>query len=125
MKQCEYCAKTISYHEQYCGDSCQTNANQFYINREKYAKFFMVTNVICVFGIPVGLFLLAIVKTVGAVIAGGSCALLGFLLMVLPFPTEGMMKKYGIKKARNITRMIGLACFALGLLIAGLLTFVF
>ena len=125
MKKCEYCAKEISYHEQYCGDDCQIKANRYYENSERFAKLFMVVNVVCVFGIPVGLFILSVVKNVGAAIAGGSCALLGLMLLIFPFPTEGMVKKFGIKKAQIITRIVGLACFVLGLLIVGMLTFLF
>ena len=125
MKKCEYCAKEISYYDQYCGDDGQIKANKYYENSERFAKLFMVVNVICVFGIPVGLFILSIVKLVGAVIAGGSCAMLGLMLLIFPFPTEGMLKKFGIKKAQNVTRLVGLGCFVLGLLIVGLLAFVF
>ena len=125
IKKCEYCAKEISYYDQYCDDDCQIKANKYYENSERFAKLFMVVNVICVFGIPVGLFILSIVKLVGAVIAGGSCAMLGLMLLIFPFPTEGMLKRFGIKKAQNVTRLVGLGCFVLGLLIVGLLAFVF
>ncbi|SCX23171.1 hypothetical protein SAMN02910436_01774 [Ruminococcaceae bacterium P7] len=125
MKKCEYCAKEISYHQQYCGDDCHRRANQYYENCDRFSKLFMGVNVVCVFGIPAGLFILSVVKIVGAVIAGGSCAMLGLMLLIFPFPTEGMVKKFGIKKARSVTRIVGIACFALGLLIVGMLAFLF
>ncbi|MBQ1616693.1 MAG: hypothetical protein II086_05500, partial [Ruminococcus sp.] len=77
MKKCEYCAKEISYHQQYCDDDCHRKANQYYENCDRFSKLFMGVNVVCVFGIPAGLFILSVVKIVGAVIAGGSCAMLG------------------------------------------------
>ena len=30
MKKCDYCAKEISYFEQYCDENCQANANKYY-----------------------------------------------------------------------------------------------
>ena len=59
MKQCEYCGKEISYHELYCSDDCQIKANRFYERSEKFSKPFTVVNTACVFGIPVGLFLMS------------------------------------------------------------------
>ena len=125
MKKCEDCAREISYHEQYCSDDCQIAANKYYENSDRFAKLFMMVNVACVFGIPVGLFIMSVVKIVGAVIAGASCAVLGLMLLIFPFPTEGMNKKFGIKKAKLVTRIIGAACMVLGALIVGMLAFWF
>ena len=123
MKKCEYCAKEISYYDQYCSDECQIKANRYYELSDKFAKIFLVINVIGVFGIPVGLFLMSISKYVGAVVASGSCVVLGIMLICLPFPTESMIKKYKIKKAMTITRIVGIAVVALGCAIAGMVTF--
>lgn len=123
MKKCEYCAKEISYYDQYCSDECQIKANRHYELSDKFAKIFLVINVIGVFGIPVGLFLMSISKYVGAVVASGSCVVLGIMLICLPFPTESMIKKYKIKKAMTITRIVGIAVVALGCAIAGMVTF--
>ena len=123
MKKCEYCAKEISYYDQYCSDECQIKANKHYELSDKFAKIFLVINVIGVFGIPVGLFLMSISKYVGAVVASGSCVLLGIMLIFLPFPTESMIKKFKIKKAMTITRIVGIAVVALGCAIAGMITF--
>ena len=30
MKHCEYCAKEISYYEQYCGKRCEEQAGKYY-----------------------------------------------------------------------------------------------
>ena len=123
MKQCEYCGKEISYHELYCSDDCQIRANRFYERVEKFSNLFTVVNTVCVFGIPVGLFLMSFLRLVGTVVASGSCVLLGLMLLIFPFPTEGMIKKYKISKAVKIVRILGIAVIALGLFIAGLLSF--
>ena len=49
MKKCDYCAKEISYFEQYCSEECHGNANKYYETTEKYGKLFSIINMICVF----------------------------------------------------------------------------
>ena len=99
MKKCDYCAKEITYFEQYCSDECQRRANKYYETSEKYGKLFSVINVICVFGIPVGLFLFPFSKSVGTVLASVCCVVLGIMLLFLPFPTEGMISKLKLQKS--------------------------
>lgn len=55
MKKCEFCGKQISYFDQYCDDECHIKANKFYEKGERFGKLFAVINMICVFGIPIGL----------------------------------------------------------------------
>ena len=114
LKKCDYCAKEITYFEQYCDEECQANANKYYEKIEKFGSVFSVINTICVFGIPVGLFLFTFLKEVGMVISFSSCIILGILILLLPFPTENMVSKYKIKKAVKITRYLGFAVIALG-----------
>ncbi len=118
MKKCEYCGKEISYFEQYCDDECHFQANKFYELNEKYGKLFAVINGICVFGIPVGLFIFSFSRTAGVIISVASCTILGIMLMFLPFPTDGMISKYKIKNAVKKTRIVGIAIIGLGILIA-------
>ena len=125
MKKCDYCAKEITYFEQYCSDECQTRANKYYETSEKYGKLFSVINVICVFGIPVGLFLFPFSKSVGTVLASVCCVVLGIMLLFLPFPTEGMISKLKLQKSMKITRIIGASVIALGFLIIGFYFFFF
>ena len=125
MKKCDYCAKEITYFEQYCSDECQRRANKYYETSEKYGKLFSVINVICVFGIPVGLFLFPFSKSVGTVLASVCCVVLGIMLLFLPFPTEGMISKLKLQKAMKITRIIGASVIALGFLIIGFYFFFF
>ena len=125
MKKCDYCAKEISYFDQYCSDDCHIKANKYYETEEKFGKIFSVINAICVFGIPVGIFLFSFAKLVGALIAAGSCVILGIMLILLPFPTEGMISKFKLKKAMKITRIVGIVVIGLGFLIIGFLFFFF
>lgn len=81
----------------------------------------MVINTICVFGIPVGLFLGAFNKFVGIPIAALCCVFLGIILILLPMPTEGMMKKRKLKNAIKVSRIFGGVVVALGFFILGLI----
>lgn len=125
MKKCEYCAKEISYYDQYCDTECHANANKYYELSEKFGRFFSVINAVCVFGIPIGLFLFPFIKVTGTIIASASCIILGLLLVFLPFPTDNMISKFKIKKAVKITRIIGAAIIGLGFIIIAFLFFFF
>lgn len=123
MKKCEYCAKEISYFDQFCCEDCQESYNRYQETVERFGKLFSVVNVICIFGVPIGIFLFSFSKVVGASIASICCMILGILLILLPFPTDGMIKKFKLRKARNLTRLIGLAVIAFGFSIMGFLIF--
>lgn len=115
MKRCDYCAKEISYFEQYCDEDCHAKANKFYELRERFEHIFSMVNGLCVFGIPIGIFLFSFLRTVGMIITVLSCLVLGVMLILLPFPTENMISKHKIKKAEKITRYIGIAVLVLGI----------
>lgn len=115
MKKCEYCAKEISYFEQYCDEDCHANANKFYELRERFEHFFSIVNGICVFGIPIGIFLFSFLRTAGMIITLLSCLVLGIMLILLPFPTENMISKHKIQKSVKITRYIGFAVLVFGI----------
>lgn len=121
MKKCEYCAKEISYHEIYCSDECQRNANRFYERNARFTRLCYFISTVCVIGIPVGLFLFSFTKLLGALIASVSCFILGVMLLLIPLPTEGMIKKHKIRNAVMRTRILGLCMLGLGALIVGLL----
>ncbi len=115
MKKCEYCAKEISYFEQYCDEDCYANANKFYELRERFEHIFSIVNGICVFGIPIGIFLFSFLRTAGMIITLLSCLVLGIMLILLPFPTENMISKHKIQKSVKITRYIGFAVLVFGI----------
>lgn len=120
MKKCEYCAKEISYYDQYCCEECERKTVAFHARSTRFAKLFYMVNTVCVFGIPVGLFLASFSTAIGIPIAAGSCAVLGLMLILLPFPTEGMIKKHKLKKAIKMSRIFGAVVIGLGVLIVGL-----
>ena len=121
MKKCDYCAKEISYDDMYCCDECEKLTKQYYERSDRFAKPFSMINVVCLFGVMAGLFLFPMAKPFGAGLSIVCCAALGILLLLLPFPTESMIKKFKIQKAIRITRYVGLEMMFLGALIAGLL----
>lgn len=115
MKHCDYCAKEIDYFDQYCDIDCQVSANKFYELREKYEKLFSIINCICIFGIPIGLFIFTFAKIPGIIVTFVSFIILGTMIILLPFPTENMISKYKLKKALKITRIIGIAVILIGI----------
>ncbi|MEE1218985.1 MAG: hypothetical protein U0L20_03580 [Ruminococcus sp.] len=125
MKKCDYCAKEISYFEQYCDENCQANANKYYEKCQRFEGLFSIVNTICVFGIPVGIFLFPFLGTIGAVVASASCIILGILILFLPFPTEGTISKHKIQKAIKLTRIFGGILIAFGILMFIFMVFLF
>ena len=117
MKKCEYCAKEITYFEQYCNPECEKKALDFYTMRERYTKLFSFVNIICVFAIPVGIFLFSMVPRVGYTVASIGLTILGLTVFALPFPVENMITSMKIKKAIKVTRIFGTACFFVGLIL--------
>lgn len=117
MKKCDYCAKEISYFDQYCDEECEKKALDFYSLRERYTKVFSVLNIIGVFGIPVGLFLSAIDALIGFSLTSFSFALVGLTIVFLPFPVENMISSMKIKKAVFATRLIGAGFILIGIVI--------
>lgn len=117
MKKCEYCAKEITYFEQYCCDDCQESVNKFNETRDRFSKLFSVVSFICVFGIPLGLMVFSFARALGLLLSAGSCFAMGIVLFLLPFPAENMITKYKLKKAIKITRIIGVAVIGVGLAI--------
>ncbi len=116
MKKCDYCGKEIDYFEQYCDVECHSQANKFYELREKYEKLFSVIDMICVFGIPIGLFMFSFLRVPGMILTVASFIVLGIMIIILPFPTENMISKFKLKKALKITRIVGCAVVLFGII---------
>ena len=101
MKKCEFCGKEISYFDMYCQDECQENANKFYDLRDKYGKLF-------VFLIPIGIMAGSLFGAIGDSLIVIGFGGLGIMLLLLPFPTESMIRKHQIKKAILMCRIFAL-----------------
>lgn len=117
MKKCEYCAKEISYHEMYCSDDCQTDANRYYELKDKFQKPYAVINGIFVIAIGICIFLYSFLRDVGAIGGAASLLILGVMYFFLPFPPDVMIQKYKLKKAVKITKILAAVIFALGLIV--------
>lgn len=115
MKTCDYCKKEISYFEQYCCDECERKALSFYSRRDKYTNIFSVVNIIGVFAIPLGLFMSAFARKLGLIVVACAVLLLGIMVTLFPFPVENMITSMKLKKAVGLTRKIGIALFAIGI----------
>lgn len=125
MKKCDYCAKEITYFEQYCDENCEKKALDFYTMRDKFTKVFSIINVICVFAIPVGIFLSTMRPRLGYLVGTIALTLLGLTVFALPFPVENMISSMKIKKAVKVTRIFGAVCFIVGLILVMLSFLIF
>lgn len=116
MKKCDYCAKEISYHQMYCDDVCEENAQKFYAMRESVEKTMGIINGICVLSMGLGFFLFAFSSMVGAYMVSIPMLILGALFVLFPIPAEVMINKNKIEKAVKTTRIIGFIVLALGVI---------
>lgn len=117
MKRCEFCGKEISNFERYCSDDCQREANRYYDYSSKFARLYYSLCMVFTIGMTIGLFLMSFAHWVGGLMAVACCVLLGVLLLILPMPTEGMIKKHQIKKAKFLARIFGFCVLGLAVLI--------
>ncbi|MBQ5398280.1 MAG: hypothetical protein IIU14_02460 [Ruminococcus sp.] len=124
MKKCDYCGKEITYFEQYCCDECQRKTLDFYDYQAKYSKFFGIVNAVCVMGIPIGLFMFSLVRPIGFTMMSFAVLFLGLMIVIFPFPVENMISSMKLKKAVDVTRIIGAVLLALGILLV-ILDFIF
>lgn len=106
MKQCEYCAKEISYHEMYCSSECEKKHKNFYQMRNKFSKLFSVINGIFVLLIGICIFGYSFLPEFGIWGAVGSLTILGVMYLFLPFPPEAMIHKYKLGKSIRLSRII-------------------
>lgn len=125
MKKCEFCAKEISYHDMYCCDDCQTNANKFYDTRDKISKIMGVINGVCVMSIGIGLFVFSFLREVGGFMISIPLFILGLLFLIFPMPADVMINKYKIEKSMKMTRAIAIGMLVLGVVAFILTLFVF
>lgn len=83
-------------------------ANKFYDLRDKYGKLFAFLDAIFVFLIPIGIMAGSLFGAIGDSLIVIGFGGLGIMLLLLPFPTESMIRKHQIKKAILMCRIFAL-----------------
>lgn len=125
MKQCEYCAKEISYYDQYCSTECEEKAKRYYDlarNKRKLFSFFNFTGLLALIA---GLFWMLFQAQVGAYIAGAALLVVGILFFFFPFGTPEMLQKFKIEKMIKIVKALGITAAVIGVVLIVLGLFVF
>ncbi|MBQ2943430.1 MAG: hypothetical protein IJD93_01840 [Ruminococcus sp.] len=115
MKKCEYCAKEISYHDLYCCEDCENKATEYFAKRAKLQALISAVNIVGTCIIAVGIFLFAITNLVGALLMATGSLSVGIMTLLLPCPTDNMIKKNKLKKAMSFVRLFSIVLFAFGI----------
>lgn len=114
MKKCEYCAKEISYHEMYCCDKCKELAEAYYTKRTRLQKIISVLNILGTCLIAAGIFVFAMQNFIGAMMMAVGGLSVGCITLLLPCPTENMIKKQKMEKAVKLVRIFGIVLLVFG-----------
>lgn len=117
MKKCEYCAKEISYYDQYCSEACEEKAKQYYDLTRNKRKLFSFFNFTGLLALIIGLFWMLFQAQVGAYIAGAALLIVGILFFLFPFGTPEMLQKFKIEKMTKIVKIIGILATVIGLIL--------
>ena len=120
MKRCEYCAKEIGYNDMYCCSECETITNKHYTIRGRYQKLISAANIVGTCSIAIGIFIYALVNSVGMGLIAIGGLVTGLITLLLPTPPETFVKKYKLRKAVKLTRV-----FSIVLLLFAAAAFVF
>lgn len=107
----------------YCGDECQSSANNFYDMRDKISNIMGIINGIGVMSIGIGIFVFSFLKEVGAYMVAIPLVILGMLFFFFPIPADVMIQKYKIEKSVKITRIIAVVLLVLGVIATALAIF--
>lgn len=115
MKKCHYCSKEIDYSEMYCSKECEEKSNDFYRKRHNW-RILMNTVYIISFGLVfVGLiFTPTMFGFWGLLGVSAGCICSGVATILLPSPTEEMIKKHKMLKAQRIFVICGAVIAAAG-----------
>ncbi|MGN0499497.1 MAG: hypothetical protein ACI4F6_10650 [Acutalibacteraceae bacterium] len=126
MKTCDYCAKEIDYHHQYCCDECEKEAQYFYAKQKRSERPVSIINMIAFIGVIIGGFCAALYNPQqGSLLCAAMLILLGIAYLIFPFAPDNIIKKYKIQKSIKIIRIIALGFLALAAVLLALAVFVF
>lgn len=112
MKKCHYCAKEIEYSEMYCSKQCEEKANGYYRVRHKWRIPVNIIYIISIALIFIGLIFSPTIFSFWGLLGvatGSICG--GVTTILIPSPTEEMIKKHKMVKAQKIFKICG-ACMA-------------
>ncbi|MBQ7385874.1 MAG: DUF2116 family Zn-ribbon domain-containing protein [Ruminococcus sp.] len=115
MKKCQYCAKEIDYSEMYCSKECEEKSNAYYRNRHKWRIPVNVTYIVSVALIFLGLIFSPTIFSFWGLLGvavGSICG--GVTTILIPSPTEEMIKKHKMVKAQQIFKICGGVMAAVG-----------
>lgn len=114
MKQCHYCGNEIDYSEMYCSSLCEEKANEYY---RKRLRCRIPANIIYIAGtalFALGVFFSPIFTFWGLLGVAAGAISTGVTTILLPYPTEEMIKKHKMVKAQKIFKICGLVITAVG-----------
>ena len=115
MKKCHYCAKEIDYSRMYCSKECEDKANDYYRIRHKWRLPVNITYIVSIALIFIGLIFSPTVFSFWGLLgvaAGSICG--GVTTVLIPSPTEEMIKKHKMVKAQKIFKICGYVMAAIG-----------
>ena len=115
MKKCHYCSKEIDYSEMYCSKECEEKANDYYRKRHNWRVLMNITYIVSFGLVFVGLiFTPTMFAFWGLLGVSVGCICSGVATMLLPSPTEEMIKKHKMLKAQRIFIICGAVITAAG-----------
>lgn len=115
MKKCNFCAKEISYHEMFCSKDCEASYNKYFAKRAKLQKLLSTSNILGTCLIAVSIFVIPLQNFVGLLMMAIGGFAVGLVTLLLPTPTDNMVKKHKLQKAINIVKVLGIILIVFGL----------
>ena len=120
MKKCHYCSKEIDYSEMYCSKNCEEKTCNYYKLRQKIRLPINIAYVIATIGIALGVLFAPSKFSIWGFVGIAAGGLIGGLITVLlPTPTDYMLKKHKMMKAMQHMRIYGYVFLAVGTIALG------
>ena len=120
MKRCEFCGKEIDYSEMYCSKNCEEKTCNYYKLRQKIRLPINIAYVIATIGIALGVLFAPSKFSIWGFVGIAAGGLIGGLITVLlPTPTDYMLKKHKMMKAMQHMSTSGYVFLAVGTIALG------
>ena len=116
MKKCHYCSKEIDYSKMYCSEECEEKANAYYRIRHKWRLPVNITYIVSIALVFIGLIFSPTTFSFWGLLGvavGSICG--GVTTILIPSPTEEMIKKYKMVKAQRNFKIYGAVMTAIGI----------